>query len=442
MSRLTAQAADLLRQRQERARRGEEIRPLAASGLPDASAVYGGGFETTINPFTGGTLTPVGSDAPQGNLAPLLSSKEGQDAREVRVDPASGVQGSSGGFATSIRAGEGSAANAAQARQLLRTGQFQDAAHKARLENIIVTSEETERTNARLATKDNAAERKRQQQLSDFQWKALVTAGADPRNPMSVAEFDQAAAEIQRNALAGSLPNPNQLRKRNEEADDPALDVTNTAKAWAEQFGLPEEQIGSFFGQPANGKFYTQAEKKSAFDMARQAADQDPSTGKVSAVARQLSRVDKQIEDFRKRSVRLFDDNGVQKDRPGDGFLFGADPEEQRLYDEEVKKLEALTAQQTLYADQLQRYAGADVALADTSLVTPPPTGLPNPPPVPQPDKPGSSLNVPVVVPQDSSEQDQLRIINEAERLSASQNNRIVYVKAPDGVVYEIQAGQ
>lgn len=431
------QAADLLRQRQEAAKRGEKLRPLAASGLPDASAAFGGPPETTINPFVGGD-----SSAPSGRLAPLLGSDEAEDSREVRVDPSSGVQGSSGGFSTAIRAGEGHAGNAAQAAQMLRTGQFENEAHKARLQEIVTVSQETEQTNARLASKDDAAERKRQQGLLDFQWKQLVQAGANPNNPMSTGEFDQAAAEIQRNALAGSMPNPNQLRKRNEEADDPALDVTNTSKAWSEQFGIDAEKIGSFFGQPANGKFYTQSEKKSAWDMARQAADKDPSTGQVNAVGKQLTRVDNQIVEFKKQSTRLFDENGGLNPSPTLGSFFSSDASDQAAidaYNAEKEQFDKLVATQTLYADQLQRYAGAEVPDVPQPTPTPPPAGLDTPGSVGQTEQVGLSPLKPLVLPKGVSEEVQTQAIAAAKRQSAANKNAIVYVNV-DGTVYEIQA--
>lgn len=448
MSRLNAQAVQVLRERLAKEKATADVadnpRPRAISGSPDATAQFGGAPAVVNNPFvpapSTGSVDP--GTAPSGGLAPLIGSREAEGSREVRLDPASG-QPISKDFAFSVNAGEGDFASAQIARGLLANGQFQDEAHKTRLEQIIKTSDDTEFVRARADVAGNAAELKRQQQLSDFQMKKLIEAGADPKNPMSVAEFDQVAAEIQRNSLAASLPNPTQVRRKFEEADNFAVDVANTSVAWADQFGLSKEQVASYFGQPANGKFFTQGEKKQVFDMSRLASGKDTPSGERTAVGNSLKRVDKEIEQFKESNPEMFDERGEIRGELSVGFRTTKEAvaTDKRLGNQFLK----LKREQATLADKQRSFVGdqsSPVSEPSSTLPVRSPQALPAGSPAVQSSDPaqliGATQAAPIIPGPDDNTED---IINQAVALSASQENRIVYIQDPEsGETFPIQA--
>lgn len=200
-------------------------------------------------------------------------------------------------------------------------------------------TQEAKQNLANIVASQDADERRRQQAAVDLQYRKLVEAAADPRNPLSTQELAQGFSQLQLSSYASILPNPISFRKVEEETDNPQLDLTNTASAFSERFGVSQDYASSLLGLDPKSKKLTPEHKLKVAEFLANQSTASPTQQR--AVSNSLRRVDKDISELKKNTV-LFDNDGNVKPPP-QASLFSNEDEAKTEYNEALAKLDELT---------------------------------------------------------------------------------------------------
>jgi len=330
------------------------------------------------------------SVVPQSIINPFFTPRENEADKPIPEQQLDDIDNPDASHALRVLEGDGSTQNTAQAKQLLESGAYTSGAHKRRLERIVEVGNRTERSNFLAKQMDSAEGRRGIQERLNIQFRALVKAGADPKNPMTIAEVDSVGKQLQQQSIGELMANPIQVYKRELESDNPILAVTNAGASIQNIYNGTASK--SDFEAVATGMLDFDPETKAVTgaSMARSLTAMgvltrgDPKA--QSAVARSLSQTRRDIDQLKNDSPILFDKNLTRKDRPvapttfgseylgafGDGRADGDLAQEQADYDADATRLAQLEAKEAgLIADQ-DRFAGIGAP-----KTTPPPEAPP-----------------------------------------------------------------
>jgi len=227
------------------------------------------------------------------------------------------------------------------ARSLLLDPKITDS-HRLRLQQIIATS-------------GNDDSKKQFQQAGQAVFNSILRAGADPQNPMTVSEAQEARKEFDQVFGVLGLPSPPQLRKAADEEDNPLLEYVNTIQTLAKQHGQSADYVQSLLvPDPRTGKVSSEDRRKTDEHLRNIGK---PTSAQVSAIGAALTAQSKIVENLRS-DPELFDQNTGQLLPDPGPTLFGNTAASDRY---STKLLEFTQAQQ-VRDDLLQRQR--DIALS------------------------------------------------------------------------------
>jgi len=275
---MTQHSRSLLRELSSSRQRREEIDTAQAQGR--------GGPLNFQNPFV---TNDTPTEGPFKGIEPVHANFD--NIPNVINDP------------TSLRA-ESIRQNQSIAQRLLQEPGISDA-RRQRLENI--------------ANVEDADSRKRQQEVNDFQLKKIIEQRVNNDDPLTAGEMEQAFQQAQQQSFAISMASPGRLREKMEEKSNAQLDIVNTARDWAAEFGVDEASLASALGVEADtGQLDPAIKYKIYTDLRKERADRGKTNpAHQTAVKNSLSRVNKRIgeleqspELFSSRSGRLVATSG------------------------------------------------------------------------------------------------------------------------------------
>lgn len=231
-------------------------------------------------------------------------------------------------FSKRVIAGDGDAASVDTAQELLASGQFENDAHKKRLERIVRTGQQSTRVRAFEDAMKTDEGRRRINAMTDFMTKKLIDAGADPNNPMTVQEFNQGNQQIWQFARGQQLVSPVQLRTANEDADNPQVARVRAANVVAASLGyegdeaieMSERALGYIGMNPKTGQ-PDRDDMFRAFEMFK--SERVANQASAISAGRGLAILNKRKQQFGEDHPDMFD-NGAFKKRPEVGTGIGA----------------------------------------------------------------------------------------------------------------------
>ena len=271
----------------------------------------------------------------------------------------------------------------------------------------------------RAALNERAQTLKSKQGRADEVWGAIVKAGSDSNNPMSQEEFQQVAEQYQTEfGGAERMPNPIQLRRANEEEDNVQLDMVNTSTALATKFGQDPDIVQAMFSPDPKTKRISTSDRARVTELLWKMSK--PTAQEVNAVKTSISMLDKQLDSLQKNSM-LFNPDGSEKAKPS-ASLFSDNADAIERYEVARRQYENLMAEKGRREQQLMSYApqadGSQPAKTQAA-------------PAPEPNMEGTKE-----APFTMKEGDDPESVARKAQEIARRDNRVVYVKGPDGKTY------
>jgi hypothetical protein len=279
--------------------------------------------------------------------------------------------------------------------------------HRSQLQGIIASSD--------------PKERERLQEASKFQWQQIVKAAADPDDPLSTGELNEATKQYQVDYIGAVLPNPVQLYKLEAEKENPLIAVGNTAKSMAKKFQLNEHDqsiIQSMISiDPDTGR-PDAASVREAYKLFAPAETED----NVANVKNSLARV-KQVRERLLTNPDLFDENSNMRTEPVDDYNgWGTSDRATKAYTDAKTAWEANNAEEDKLSKMQQGFSdsGTGSETADLAIGK---------------SKIGLSTTNPLVVPKGVSDDDAYEMLLKR----ANDVNQTFYMTASDGQVYPVE---
>jgi hypothetical protein len=218
--------------------------------------------------------------------------------------------------------------------------------------------------------------RKKQQELAEYEYRRLVDAATDPRDPMSTGEFKRVYDSFKLRHAASNLPMPEidqYYKKKVEEKDSTAARV-NAANAIAKQYGVDSDAIGPLISiDPRTGELDAESIDR-AYERAEKLSNPMVDSKARSFAKDQLNAVEAQMELMKQNPDLFADPKDVEpRIRPYDSYMpfDEPDPETVKKYDTVRAEYDELVAKRN---DLLGQLAGG---LRQAPLPTPEPKPLP-----------------------------------------------------------------